>query len=824
MSYQAPLSQTLYEFHTSTPSKKSDPEFGRTVARQMVNTIRDGLNGYYVKRNRRFADLRKIAQGRHDMREFLDLMGIDGKNAYVKLDMTPPAILPKFLDIVVERFMELEERPTVTAVDDNSKQQRQKEINEAEFAMNMGGVIAGLEQQAGIPLVDPNKYIPENYDDLTLYFETEHKLPEEVKFQKRILDALDDGGYEVFKRSMLYDLVEVGMAWAFVYKDENGAKKYRRCIPENTIYSWSNYDDFRDSTVIGELEKMKVSDIRARFPKINERTLFDMFKRTDQGGKAELSWAEEFRVMLIRPYDDCVVELFHFQIVTTEERMWVEKRDSYGKSVLNEKKERPKYLGDNKTLIEKRLKVVYTGCYSRTTDEMLEWRVMENMIKPHYAMHEAFTNYVGFMPNNRDMVNISLTERSITAIRMLSLIQLKKQQLIAKMRPDGLLVNTRALQGVHLGMGQDAESPLELQAMYDQTGIQYYTDLDEDGETRNGAPIQPIESNGNAQSLMALDREYNFWIDKLRSDLGTNEYVEGQSVNPKLGLGVMNNQISASNRATNFVYRGFLSILEGIAKRIAIMDWYDIVETGSREYGITPDEMEGKIFDIKIDMAPTDTDRMYIEQMAQTALSAGLITFEEAVKVRRIAKENVKLAEIYLGKYEAKRKREQQESAQQNSMVQAQIQDQVAKNKAQSDALLLQGKGQFDLKKQQMLNEAAKTQVMGQVVNTILSEWMKMGKSVSEMPQEFQSMVSAFMQNMVGSQQLQAARNEQEAGEMQQEMMESQQEAMMQQQEGQPDMEEGMQSPEGQQPEMESEMEMPESEGPQEGQEAETED
>ncbi len=779
------ISQELFDFHKSTPQKKSDPKFGKLIADKILLGVTEGTTGYYHLRNKKFDDLRKLAQGRHSMTEFLDLLGIDGKQAFVKLDMTPPAILPKFLDIVVERFMELEERPSVTAVDSGSRRKKQKDKDEAEFAMNMSGVIQGLQDEAGVPLVDPNKHIPSSYEELELYFESEYRLPEEIKFEKKILDTLMDGGYEVFKRQMLYDLIEVGIAWAYVYKDNNGNKKYRRCDPDAMIYAYSKYDDFRDCTVVGELEKMKVSDLRALHPEIDEKVLFEMFSKTYQDGRVQLHWTDDFRFSLVRPYDDALIEVFHFQVVTTEDRMWVEKTDKRGKTVINEKREKPQRLGDNKTLIEKRLHVVYSGCYSKSTGEMVEWKVMENMIKPHYSLHEAFTNYVGFMPNNRDMTNMSLTERSITAIRMLSLIQLKKQHLIAKMRPDGMLWDINSLRGVNLGLGSESETPMRLQEQFDQTGNAYYNSLDEDGETRKGPPITPINSNGNAAALQALDNEYQFWLEKLRNDLGTNEYVEGQAVNPKLGLGVMENQVAASNRATNFIYRGYLSILEGIAKRIAIMDWYDVAEDGDPEYGIEPGEFMDKIFDISIDMAPTDKDRNYIEAMAQTAVTAGIITFEESIKVRRLAKQNVKLAEVYLSLYESKRKKQAQEEAAANAQVTAQVQQQSAMAKAQMDAQLLQMKSGADMEKQRMANDGAKTNTLGTIVNTVLSEWLKTGKSIEDMPPSLQAIVGSFMTNVVGSQQLQSAENQQQAMAMQQQAQQAMEQEQAEQEGGQ---------------------------------------
>ena len=763
MANSTPLSQELYKFHTASPQKKSDPAYGAIIAKKLLDSVTGSESSYYYERNRRFKDLRRIAQGNGDMKEFLDMMNIDGKQAYVKLDMTPPKILPKFVDIVVERFMELDEKPIVEAVDDRSKKQKQREMDEAEFNMNNSMMIQGLEEEAGMPLVDPQQYVPENYEDFTLYFDYEYKQSDEIRFQRKIADTLKDCDSDSIKRQVLYDLVEVGMGVMWAYKDENGNKKYKRVIPENSVYGWSNKDNFSDCPIMGEIEKMKLSDVRAYWPSIPEKKLFEMWKRTDQSSTVSFEWSDNYLNNLMRPYDDALIEIFHFQLLTTEPQLWVEKKDKYGKSVLDSKKERPQELGKDKTLHEKNLKVVYSGCYSKGTGEMLEWKQMENMIKPHYALHEAFPNYVIHMPNNRDMRNVSLVERAVTPVRMMTLTLLKLQQIVAKLRPDGYAIDIRGLTGVDLGLGQnEAASPLELIKISDQTGVVLYNGIGEDGETRQNIPITPITSDSNVGKIAALVDQYNHWLQRLRDDLGINEYVEGQAVNPKLGLGVMQNQVTASNRSTNFIYRAYLSMMKEVAKRIAIMDWYDIVEDGDERYGIKAEDFEDKIFDINFDMAPTDQDRQYIEQMAQTALSAGLITFEEAVKIRRIAKEDVKLAEIYLGKYEAKRKRQAQEDANQNSQTQAQIQNQVAQNKAQADAQAYQIKGQIDMAKQDKVNAGTNTQVLGTIINTTVSELLKQGKGIQDMPEEIKPIFAAFMQNMGITQQAQAQMQMQE--------------------------------------------------------------
>lgn len=783
-----PLSQELLKFHTSSPTKKSDPAYGAIVAKKLLDTITGSANNYYYARNRKFADLRRIAEGNADMKEFLDLMNIDGKQAFAKIDMTPPKILPKFIDIVVERFMEMEERPTVKAVDDRSKKQKQRDMDEAEFVMNNSMMIQGLEEEVGLPLVDPQQYVPESYEDFALYFDYEYKQPEEIRFQRKIRDTLADSDSESIKRQVLYDHAIVGFGAMWVYKDANGNKKYKRLIPENVVYGWSNKDNFSDCTLIGEIEKMKVSDVRSYWPNLTEKKLYEMWKGTDQGSKVSLDWSNDFQLSLIRPYDDALIEIFHFQLTTTESHMWVEKKDKYGKPVLDAKKERPQRLGEDKVLHAKELGVIYSGCYSKSTNEILEWKKQENMIKPHYALHEVFSNYVLHMTNNRDMNNVSLVERAITPVRMMTLTLMKLQQIVAKLRPDGYAVDIRGLHGVNLGLGQDEfASPMQLVSIADQTGVVIYNGIGEDGETRQNIPITPITNDSNVNKITALVEQYNHWLSRLRDDLGVNEYVEGQAVNPKLGLGVMQSQVAASNRSTNFIYRAYLSMMKEVSKRIAIMDWYDVVENGDDRYGIKAEDFEDRIFDINFDMAPTDQDRQYIEQMAQTALSAGLITFEEAVKIRRIAKEDVKLAEIYLGKYESKRKRQMQDEANQNSQTQAQIQNQVAQNKAQADAQAYQLKGQIDIAKQDKVNAGTNTQVLGTIINTTIAELLKQGKGIQDMPEELKPIFAAFMQNMGITQQAQAQMQMQE----QQAQAQAEQQAMEEQNQ-EPDQEQQM--------------------------------
>lgn len=763
-----PLAKELYEFHASPLVKKNDIRYGATIAKKLMTAVKtNSANNYYTDRNNRFDKNRRFARGAQDMKEFLSMMNIDGKKAFVNLDMKPPAIAPKFMEVLISRFMERQERPTVRGVDKVSAAKKQERKDRAEFRMNMGGEIAELQQKAGIQLEDPNAYTPDSYEDMELYFEIEDRSEEEVKFEKIIQDTIDDNNYDVFKRNVLFDLGEVGMAVAYVYKDSNGNTKFFRAIPEDCIYGYSNYDDFRDCTVFGVLKKLKVTEVREMFSgKVDEKDLYDMYASTVQDGRIAMSWTDEYRYMLLRPYDDAVIELLFYEIVTNDKRMWVSKTDNFGKVVVDEKRERPQRLGDNKNLIEKDIRVVYKGCYNPTADKMLQWEMMENMIKPHYALHEVFTNFVIVMPNNRDMRNMAIIERMETSIRMMSLIHLKIQQLIAKMRPDGLIINVRGLTGVNLGLGENDLTPMELESIYDQTGNVYTNDLDEDGETRNDIPIRPLENNSSVSKLNTLIESYNFYLQRLRDDIGTNEYVEGQGVNPKLGLGVLNNQVAASNRATEFIYNSYITLLEGVAKRIAVLEWFNVVQ--GKYPAANPMDYTDFIPDLHIEMMPTDADRQYLESITQSALTAQLITLEEAFKVRRLAKTSVKLAEMYLAKYEGKRQRQKEEQAarsiQENGRIQQQTQAMNLQGAMQKLQVEYQGKSQV----QKLVNEGDKIKSFGGLVKDLIIKSMELGKPI---PDQYAVVVNQYLQMMMGTSAIEAHESEMEMMAMQQQMM-----------------------------------------------------
>lgn len=772
MSENKETTKEILNFHLGNSKLKRDVDEGLKISKFLQKAYN---SGYFSKRNKKFEKNRKFSRGKQPMQEFLDLLNVDGKEAFVNLDMKAPAIAPKFMQVIIGGFMKREEKVRATAVDPISTQRKIDDKEEAEFRMKYGKQVEAMEQEVGVRLMPKGQYTPESYEELELYFGLEYQLPEEVLFEKGCDYVFHENGWNVIKRKLLEDISETGLGATKVSVGANGKINIRRVVPENSFYGFSQYDDFRDVSFIGEVLSMKLVDIRNNYPDMPEEKIWKLAQKAKQYTQT-VKWDDRFRYSIDRPYDDWTVDVLDYEIKTIDSMMYQAKTNKYGNLIVEKKDKAPQRLGDNKELITKDMYVIYRGVYVLNTDTMLEWGIAKNMIKPSTAkeMADAYFSYSVYMHENLDLENMAIPERMETSIRQMTLAHLKIQQLIAKLRPSGLIIDIDSLSDINIGQAK-ALSPLELQAVYDQTGNIYYKRRTEDGDSQNGVPIQEAPNSGSVSQIQQLIMVYNHYLDRLRDEIGVNEYREGAAVNPKLGLGVQQSQIQASNNATDFIYDAYLSLYQQTAFKISLL-LYDSVLYGGRQYAeyLGKDSVKGKQFDVKIEVLPDDKERQFVEQMIQTALSASMIEFEDAFRVRSI--KNVKLAEMYLTKAKRNKEKAEIEKAQRNSEMNAQSQQQSLQMKAQMDAQLKQLETES---KVSIVNTelSLKKQIEEQsFVHSVLIKSFELGRPLTP---ELQSLVNEFFagkqqeamqQQMMAQQQMQQQNQEQEGEQQGQEV------------------------------------------------------
>lgn len=764
----------LLEFHQGTNRQKEDKKFGLMVARSIAETVTSGYNSYFNRRNTLIKRSRTIAMGEQDMTAYLDMININGKEAFVNLDLTPPRIAPKFLEINVQRFMERPESVKVSAIDPQSRIRKEREKDEAEYRMDNKDLINGLTQDTGIPMEDPSAFTPEDKDDLDFYFGYEYQLPEEIKFEKAIDYVFVDNDWDsVCKRKVLEDLQEAGFAAIRTYVDPNGKIRTVPCEPENTFYSYSKYQDLRDIAWCGEFIKIKVPEFRARFGKYfpTEKDIFECIKKAAvdcPGYNDAMKWDDYYLNSYFRPYDDWEVEVMEFEFKTVDNDIYTAKKNRYGKVVAVDRKEKmPQNVSENKEIIVKQVYNIYHGFYIKKTDNLLCWELAKNMVRPQSNLADVYFSYSFYMLKNREMIPTPLPIRMELYIKAMTLTLLKIQQLKAKLRPAGIAVDINGLNDLDLGLGRKT-SALELQQIYDQTGTYYYRSIKEDGETRQQMPINELRNDGSVPQFQALIQEYNFQLQCMRADIGSNEYVEGQSVNPKLGMGVQETQIAASNRTTEFLYEAYLVLKKGASRNIAILVWDNVIAGGAQYREFIGDEpIDKTIFDADVEVQPDAQQRELMRQQVQTALTAGLIDFQDAFKINNI--KNIKLQALYLARAQKRRQKEQMETSQANIEATARAQQQSAQITSQMKQQEIQLADQGKMAVASMNAKSQSDQELSKFVFTMLEKSFELDKPL---PPQVQDIVDAYLEAKADAEEeeqaAQEAMMEQQAVQMQQ--------------------------------------------------------
>ena len=769
--------QSLKDFQLTTdvPSK-SDFEYGKRVAQNIYSTIY-GNQTYFWLRNNRFRKNRQIANGKIDMSVFLDRLEMNSKANYVNINWKSIIIGNTIVARLVGSWMSRKEKITVTAVDATSAKKKKEIVDEAEFIYQNKEVLAQLQQESGIPIIPEDQFIAEDKDDLDIWTTEFNHLPEEILYSLGCNNVFAANGWDdVLKQRILHDSAEVGLVCTYTWMDELGEVHVQWIRPENAIYSYSDFPDFRDTTYRGHIVSMKISELRARYGKSNGGNLTEEeIFRIAQSSKEyqltdKLKWMQDWNVAWLRPYDEWNIDLMNFEVRTLDSDGYtVTKTKKNGSTII--RKGKTEKLDDNQEYVEEKKWNIYKGVYCPVLQMMIEWGVKKNMIRPQdpKELGNAEFSYSFYMYDPYDMRNVAVPEKIEEPIEQMILARLKIQQMVAKMVPAGASIDVDALQELDLGLG-DSVKPLDVQKIWEQTGKLYYRGRDAEGN-RIPVPITELANTGFAPQLQALIQLYQFHYQVLKDELGEDPNLMNQAAQPRVAASNIEASRQLANNATEYMYDAYIYVMEETAKKVACL-LNKSVTHGAKKYRdiLKEEDVKDRNFVAKVKMLPTDMEIAKLEAMMNNAIATNpqFIMYIDPFKVMRIAKENTSLAELYFRQAQKKFIKTEQQKAQTNSEQNAQSQQASIQAKMQADTVL-----------EEKRNLAKEKQIVLQGV-------FDLAKANISVPAELQQVVSDILQNLevpvaVQNQQQQQALEQQ--AQQQQQQMEQQQMEQQQPQE-----------------------------------------
>ena len=759
-----------FQLTTDVPSK-SNFEYGKNVAQNIYGTIY-GNQSYFWIRNNRFRKNRQIANGKIDMSVFLDRLEMNGKNNYVNINWKSIIIGNTIVGRLVSSWMARKEKVTVTAVDEASAMLKKMNADEAEFVFQNKEVLAQLQEESGIPIVSPDQFVAEDKDDLDRWVSEFNHLPEEIKYSLGCNNILEANGWnDVLKERILHDSAEVGLVGTYTWMDESGEVHVDWLRPENIIYSYSDFPDFRDTTYRGHISSMKISELRARYGKQNggpldEQQIFEIaqfckeYQLTDK-----IKWMQDWNIAYLRPYDEWNIDLMNFEIRTLDSDGYtVTKTKKNGSTII--RKGKPEKLDENQEYLEEKKWNIYEGVYCPVTKTMLKWGIKKNMIRPQdpKEIGNAEFSYSFYMYDPYDMRNVAVPEKIEEPIEQMILARLKIQQLVAKMVPAGAAIDVDAMQELDLGLG-DSVKPLDVQKIWEQTGKLYYRGRDAEGN-RIPVPITELANSGFSPQLQSLIQLYQFHYQVLKDELGEDPNLMNQAAQPRVAASNIEASRVLANNATEYMYDAYIYVMEETCKKIACL-LNKSVTYGAKKYRnlLKESDVVDRNFVATVRMLPQAQEIANLQIMMNNAMASNpqLVMYLDPFKIVRIAKENVELAELYFRQAQKRFIKTEQEKAANNSQQNAQIQQASMQAKAEGDAALLE--------KQSQAKERA----------IVIQGMFDLAKANIPVPVELRPLLAEMLQNVEMPLVMENDQMEKQMQQMQMEEMQQQQMAMQEQ-------------------------------------------
>jgi len=708
-------------------AEKSSLEYGRRVAQAIEGEWwRQGGNGTrFATSFNRFHSLRLYARGEQPVQKYKDELAINGDMSYLNLDWKPVPVISKFVDIVVNGLSNKSFEIKAFAQDPISLKKRTDYAEAIMHDMLAQPYLQNLQSNLGVNNYRSNtpQALPENQEELDLHMQLSYKQSIEIAEEEVIDNTLGRNRFENIKRRFNYDLVTLGIG--AVKTDWNLANGVTidYVDPAKLIYSYTEDPNFEDIYYVGEVKQLTIAEIAKKFPHLSEQDL-DRIQKTKGTRNQLYGW---------QTYDENTIQVLFFEYKTYNTQVFKIKQGPNG---LEKAIEKPDTFdppeNENFEKVGRKIEVLYEGVKVIGNNEMIEWRLSENMTRPFADTTKVEMSYAICAPRMYKGRIDSIVNRITGFADMIQLTHLKLQQVMSRMVPDGVYLDMDGLAEVDLGNGTNY-NPAEALNMYFQTGSIVGRSLTQEGDMNPGkVPIQELQTSSGQGKIQSLISTYQYYLQLIRDVTGLNEARDGSMPDKDSLVGLQKMAANASNTATKHILQASLWLTlrtcENVSLKIADSLQYPLtlnsLKSSISTYNVgTLNEIRNlnlHDFGIYLQLEPEEEEKAQLEQNIQMAIQQGGIDLEDAIDIRQI--KNLKLANDLLKQKRKKRQALEQQQAQMNIQAQADANAQTAERAAMAEvqkqeALSAQNlnyekaKAQFDIQKMQTASQIKKEEM-----------------------------------------------------------------------------------------------------------------
>jgi len=728
------ISQNIsYPSHLDSFEKKSSPEFGKAVGDVIYSEwfyFGEGSKCRFYTGRAVFQERRIYANGLVNMEKYYDKLGTNGDVSLLNLSKKSLSRMPKIVDLVVNGMSNRKYSIVAKAIDPISQDNKQAYRKRIESDQNTLPIIQQAKEASGLDIAAmPIDQIPETKEELDLHLQMEWKPSNCLSNQLAIATVMAENEYDlVIKRQIERDLVIDGIGCNFTRLNPAKGIIQKRIDGADLVYSTTKDPYFRDCFYKGHVEQVLISDICIEYPELLNFENTEVKKEIESSGA---SWSQLHGLSKSNNLKG-TTNLLYFTYKTFRERASKVKKKANGEVIIDDAKD---YFDASKPIDKKDRytrnsvveEVLFEGVMVLGTNILLKWELAKSMSRPKSNTRKVCEQYNIVAPNFQDGIISSLVSRMMPIDDKINVKDLKVEQIIQGITPDGIAIDVDALAAIDLGDGQMQTVQQSLN-MYLQKGSYLYRSSQIGGEYNNAQkPFQEVKTGDSINKLVALRNEINNDLIELTDVVGLNKATDASTPDRDSLVGIQKMAAYTSNLSTKHILdaSGYLTLksAETISYCISdILKYYpslrdDLISkigaTAVEDLDYVKD-LHLSDFAIFFELEMDDEERAMLDADLSLAIEKGFIGLDDKYKIRDI--KILKLAIQYLSILIKKRAKITQQQEADKFKMQADENIRASQQAEQFKQQTAQMQAGFDAQKQQVISqgEIAKEKTRGE--------------------------------------------------------------------------------------------------------------
>ena len=700
--------------------EKATIEYGLQVSRAIEQewfSFGGSTSNRFNLNYKTFNMLRLYARGEQPMDKYKNELAVNGDLSYMNIDWTPVPVLTKFSNIVCNGISQKEFDLNAYAQDPESIAKRTRQQEAILYDMTMQQDIAVAAQVFGKDISKSgmdDQQLPDTPEELELFMQLKPKMAIEIAEEEAINTVLDQNKFDNIKERVDQDLVNIGIGITKTSFNKSQGLVVDYVDPAKCVWSYTEDPYFSDLYYFGEVKQITLSELKKEFPNVSDSDL-ERIQSSPINGSNVTGFMNN---------DRDTVQVLYFEYKTYMNQVFKIKRTDTGlEKAIEKTDEFNPPPNDNFERVSRSIEVLYQGAKVMNTDIMLRWELAENMTRPMADTTKVVMSYAAAAPRMYKGKIQSLISKCIGFADIINLTNLKLQQVLSKMVPDGVYLDVDGLAEVDLGNGT-TYNPAEALNMYFQTGSVVGRSLTQEGDMNRGKiPIQELQTGSGSSKIQSLIAAYNYNLQMIRDVTGLNEARDGSQPDANALVGLQKIAANASNTATNHILKASLFLTLRTAEIISLK-LTDVIANplteNSLKNSISATNVEtlrelanSNLYDfgIMLELEPDDEEKAELTNNINTSLQQGGIDIEDAIDIRNI--KNIQLANQMLKLKRQKKQQAAQQAqaaqAQAQAQANAQAQEQIAMQEVQKQQALTaekiaieKAKADFEIQRMQM--------------------------------------------------------------------------------------------------------------------------